>query len=56
MSTAWLISQITKHAPQLVLSNPENLNLLMQNGLTHIQQDHIQVQSFVAQAWCTIFE
>ena len=43
MSTAFLISQITKYAPQLILNSPENLNLLMQNGLTHMRQDHIQV-------------
>ena len=43
MGTAFLISQITKYAPQLILNSPENLNLLMQNGLTHMRQDHIQV-------------
>ena len=53
--TAWLISQIAKFAPQLIFNSQENLALLMQKGLIHIQQDHIQVQQFVAQAWHTCF-
>lgn len=28
----------------------------MTSGLTHIEQDHIQVKQFVAQAWHTCFE
>ncbi len=39
--TAWLISQIAKFAPQLIFSTQDNLALLMQKGLIHIQQDHM---------------
>ena len=40
-ATAWLISLIAKFTPQLVFSSQENLALLMQKGLVHIEQDHV---------------
>ena len=40
----------------MVLCNQEHLKLLMENGLQHIQQDHIQVKQFIAMAWHTAWE
>ena len=55
-ATAWLIMQIARHSPQLVFSKQENVRLLMEQGMSHIEQDHIQIKSFIATAWTCAFE
>jgi len=35
-ATAWLISQMIKHAPAIFLNKQEHLKSLMEKGLTHI--------------------
>lgn len=35
-ATAWLISQMVKHAPAIFMTNEGHLKSLMEKGLTHI--------------------
>ena len=48
--------QIVRHTPLLVFSKQENVRLLMEQGMSHIEQDHIQIKSFIASAWTSAFE
>ena len=50
-ATAWVITQLTKFSPQLIFKNEENLKILFDSGVSHIQQDHIQIAALMASAW-----
>ena len=55
-ASAWLIPQLVKNAPRMVLCNQENLKMLMTTGLNHLEKDHIQVKQFIAMAFHTAWE
>ena len=43
-AAVWLISNLTKHAPQLITENQQNLSQLLETGLQHMKKDHMQVK------------
>lgn len=47
-ATAGLIAQMVKHSPQLVFTNSDHLKLLMEQGMNHIEKDHIQIKYKIA--------
>ena len=39
-ATGWVIHLIAKYVPSLVFKSQENLELLINTGCTHLEQDH----------------
>jgi len=54
--TTFVICNLVKNAPQFILTSPENLSLLINQAITHIQHDHQQVKILFALAWQHAFE
>ena len=54
--TGWVIQLIAKNVPALVFKSRENLELLINSGCTHLEQDHSTIRGFMANAFSDIFE
>ena len=54
--TGWVIQLLAKNVPPLVFKSQENLELLINSGCQHLQQDHSSIRGFMANAFSDIFE
>ena len=55
-TAAWVIMLLVTHSPMLIFSSQDNLNLLIEKGLEHIEHDHYLIRMHIAEAWEFAFE
>jgi hypothetical protein len=51
-----VIRELTRYCPEIVLSQPENLDMLISQGQAHVQHDKFVIRVQIANAWSNIYE